>query len=80
MLKPLLSASAFLLALAGVAKTEPLAAVASFSILADIVKSIGGTDVEVTSIVGPDSDAHVYSPRVHDNWYTRGTSFSVLSY
>ena len=66
MLKPLLSASALLLALAGVAKTEPLAAVASFSILADIVKSVGGTDVEVTSIVGPDSDAHVYRPTVSD--------------
>lgn len=66
MLKPLLSTTALLLALAGVAKTEPLAAVASFSILADIVKSVGGTDVEVTSIVGPDSDAHVYRPTVSD--------------
>ena len=67
MFKSLLASSAVVLSLiGGVAKTEPLAAVASFSILADIVKSVGGTDVDVTSIVGPDSDAHVYRPTVSD--------------
>ena len=66
MMKTLCTALALLLSLAGVTKAEPLHAVASFSILADIVKSVGGTGVEVTSIVGPDSDAHTYSPTVSD--------------
>ena len=66
MMKTLCTALALLLSLAGVTKAEPLHAVASFSILADIVKSVGGAEVEVTSIVGPDSDAHTYSPTVSD--------------
>ena len=35
----------------------------SFSILEDIVRQIGGADVEVTSLIGPDTDAHVFEPR-----------------
>ncbi|MGA0236660.1 MAG: metal ABC transporter solute-binding protein, Zn/Mn family [Alphaproteobacteria bacterium] len=66
MMKTLCTALALLLSLAGVTKAEPLHAVASFSILADIVKSVGGAEIEVTSIVGPDSDAHTYSPTVSD--------------
>lgn len=66
MMKTLLPALALLLSVASGAKAEPLSAVASFSILADIVKSVGGTKVDVTSIVGPDSDAHTYSPTVSD--------------
>jgi zinc/manganese transport system substrate-binding protein len=41
---------------------EKLKAVASFSILADLVKQVGGDHVEVTAIVGPDGDAHVFQP------------------
>ena len=40
--------------------------VASFSILGDIAEQIGGTAVHVTPIVGPDQDAHIYSPSVAD--------------
>lgn len=36
--------------------------VASFSILADLAREVGGDAVEVTSLVGPGSDAHVYEP------------------
>jgi zinc/manganese transport system substrate-binding protein len=45
---------------------EKLKAVASFSILADLVKQVGGDHVHVTSIVGPDSDAHVFQPSPQD--------------
>lgn len=45
---------------------ERLKAVASFSILADMVQTVGGDLVETSSIVGPDSDAHTYSPTVSD--------------
>jgi zinc/manganese transport system substrate-binding protein len=39
-----------------------LSVVTSFSILADIAREVGGPDVEVTSLVGPDGDAHVFEP------------------
>ena len=34
--------------------------VASFSILGDLVRKVGGDRVEVTTLVGPNGDAHVY--------------------
>ena len=40
----------------------PGRAVASFSVLADIVRRIGGGLVGVTSLVPPDTDAHSYQP------------------
>lgn len=40
----------------------PLRVVASFSILADLVREVGGDAVHVSALVGPDADAHVYEP------------------
>ncbi|MGJ4884142.1 MULTISPECIES: metal ABC transporter substrate-binding protein [unclassified Bradyrhizobium] len=40
--------------------------VTSFSILADFVRQVGGDKVNVASLVGPDSDVHVYTPTPHD--------------
>ncbi|HEX7924218.1 MAG TPA: metal ABC transporter substrate-binding protein [Bradyrhizobium sp.] len=40
--------------------------VASFSILADMVRNVGGDRVDVTALVGPDGDAHVYAPTPAD--------------
>ena len=37
-------------------------AIASFSILGDMVKNVGGDRVAVTTLVGPNGDAHVYQP------------------
>ncbi|WP_234684647.1 metal ABC transporter solute-binding protein, Zn/Mn family [Bradyrhizobium monzae] len=45
---------------------EPLNVVASFSILGDFVRTIGGDRVSVTTLVGPDSDVHVYTPAPSD--------------
>ncbi|HKS19186.1 MAG TPA: zinc ABC transporter substrate-binding protein [Bradyrhizobium sp.] len=45
---------------------ERLEAVASFSILADWVRNVGGDRVDVTTLVGPNSDAHVYTPAPAD--------------
>ncbi|CAM5761419.1 metal ABC transporter substrate-binding protein [Bosea minatitlanensis] len=45
---------------------EKLPVVASFSVLADFVKQVGGDRVGVTTLVGPDGDAHVYSPTPAD--------------
>ena len=40
--------------------------VASFSILGDFVKNVGGERVSVTTLVGPDGDVHVYTPAPAD--------------
>lgn len=48
------------------APSAKIEVVASFSILADFVAQVGGDRVEVTALVGPDSDAHVYQPRPAD--------------
>jgi zinc/manganese transport system substrate-binding protein len=44
------------------ASEAPVRVVVSFSILADVVRQIGGEDVAVSSLIGPDSDAHVFEP------------------
>src|SRR4051812_3623567 len=36
--------------------------VASFSILGDFARNLGGDRVSVTTLVGPNSDVHVYTP------------------
>jgi zinc/manganese transport system substrate-binding protein len=45
---------------------DKVKAVASFSILADMVKQVGGARVEVMTLVGPNSDAHVFDPTPAD--------------
>lgn len=45
---------------------EKLKAVASFSILGDLVSQVGGERVEVKTLVGPNGDAHVYEPKPDD--------------
>lgn len=45
---------------------DKVKAVASFSILGDMVRQVGGDRVEVATLVGPDGDAHVYEPTPAD--------------
>ncbi len=45
---------------------ERLNVVASFSILADFVRNVGGDRIDLTTLVGPDSDVHVYTPAPGD--------------
>ncbi len=54
------------LARAGFAQGAPIPVVATFSILGDLVRQVGGESVAVTSLVGPDGDAHSYSPTPAD--------------
>jgi zinc/manganese transport system substrate-binding protein len=42
----------------GVQAAEPMKVSASFSILGDMVKQVGGDRVEVFTFVGPNGDAH----------------------
>ena len=55
--------AALLLASAPMARAAPLEAVVSFSILADMVREVGGERVRVTALVGPDQDSHAFVPQ-----------------
>jgi zinc/manganese transport system substrate-binding protein len=45
---------------------ERVNVVATFSILGDFARNVGGDRVNVTTLVGPDSDTHVYTPTPAD--------------
>ena len=45
---------------------DKLPVLTSFSILADLVRVVGGDRVSVTTLVGPDEDAHVFEPKTSD--------------
>jgi zinc/manganese transport system substrate-binding protein len=59
--------AAFLMALAGPALAqEKPQVVATFTIIGDLVEAVGGDAVSVTTLVGPDGDAHVFEPKPSD--------------
>jgi len=53
-------------AMLATASAENLKVVASFSIIADFAKNVGGDRVDITTLVGPNGDAHVYEPKPAD--------------
>lgn len=59
--------------------TEKLPVVASFSILADFAREVGGDKVEVKALVGPDGDAHVYQPSPADAKALAGARLIVVN-
>jgi zinc/manganese transport system substrate-binding protein len=66
-LSKVMVSAAFLLALAGpVVAAEKPKVVATFTIIGDLVEAVGGDAVTVTTLVGPDGDAHVFEPRPSD--------------
>ena len=48
------------------AAQEKIPVVATFSILGDLVKNVGGERVTVSTLVQPNGDAHVYQPSPAD--------------
>jgi len=46
--------------------SDKLPVVATFTILADFARNVGGDRVEVATLVGPNGDAHVYQPTPSD--------------
>jgi zinc/manganese transport system substrate-binding protein len=48
------------------AQEQPIEAVASFTILADFVREVGGERVRVVSLVPENGDAHVFEPKPSD--------------
>ncbi|MBZ6386497.1 MULTISPECIES: metal ABC transporter substrate-binding protein [Pantoea] len=60
-----LAIGALLISPLSMAKT--VNAVASFTVLADIVKQVGGEHVNVKSLVGPNGDPHTFEPTPQDS-------------
>ena len=60
------TALAALLAASPARAQQRLNVIASFSILGDFVKNVGGDGVEVATLVGPNGNAHVYAPSPGD--------------
>ncbi|MGH6717560.1 MAG: metal ABC transporter solute-binding protein, Zn/Mn family, partial [Bradyrhizobium sp.] len=73
------------IALALVIAASPLHAdgrlkvVASFSILGDFVRNVGGNRVDVTALVGADGDVHVFSPAPADAKKVAGATLLVIN-
>ena len=57
---------ALLLPAAGALADTRLKAVATFSILGDLVAEVGGDRIDLAVLVGPDTDAHAYQPKPAD--------------
>ncbi|WP_065751880.1 metal ABC transporter substrate-binding protein [Bradyrhizobium paxllaeri] len=66
MIRLWLVALVLIAAVGPVRAADRLNVVASFSILGDFVRNVGGDHVAVTTLVGPDGDAHVYVPTPAD--------------
>ena len=51
---------------AAVAQAAEVKAVATFTVLADVVSEVGGDRIEVSSLIGPNGDPHAYEPTPND--------------
>jgi zinc/manganese transport system substrate-binding protein len=79
MLVPGLGGMMTLLTALAPARAESLPVVASFSILGDLVRQVGGDRVDVSTLVGPNGDAHVFQPAPADVQKVRGARVLVLN-
>jgi len=61
------------------ADAKVLHVTASFTILADMVRTIGGAHVEVASLVGPNGDPHAYEPTPDDAKKLRSADLVVVN-
>ncbi|CAA9398909.1 MAG: hypothetical protein AVDCRST_MAG03-1092 [uncultured Rubrobacteraceae bacterium] len=51
----------------GGSESGPVNVVATYSILGDLVENVGGENVELTTLVGPNGDVHTFEPAPSDN-------------
>ncbi|MGH6678223.1 MAG: metal ABC transporter solute-binding protein, Zn/Mn family, partial [Bradyrhizobium sp.] len=58
---------------------DRLKVVASFSILGDFVRNVGGDRVDVTTLVGANGDVHVFSPAPADAKKVAGAKLLVIN-
>ncbi|MBF22452.1 MAG: metal ABC transporter substrate-binding protein [Pusillimonas sp.] len=62
-----LCVAAMLMFFAGALAAAPVRVVATFSVLGDMVSVIGGENVEVVTLVGPETDSHGFEPTAREN-------------
>ena len=74
-----LSVALAALVLAAPASAAPLKVVASFSVLGDLVHQVGGDHVSVTTLVGPNGDAHVFEPTPADAMAVKAAGLVVTN-
>lgn len=67
------------LAAGGPAEARTLQVVASFTVLADVVGEVGGSHVNVVSLVGPDGDPHEFEPSPNDAKVLKGADIVFAS-
>ena len=72
-----LAIGALLISPLSMAKT--VNAVASFTVLADIVKQVGGEHVNVKSLVGPNGDPHTFEPTPQDSQALASADLVIVS-
>jgi zinc/manganese transport system substrate-binding protein len=60
-------------------KAAKLEVVAAFSILGDFARNVGGNQVDVTALVGPEGDVHVYSPTPADAKAIRNARLVIVN-
>lgn len=61
------------------AHAAKLDVVASFSVLGDIVREVGGNKISLTVLVGPDGDAHTFEPSPKDAKALAGADLVVIN-
>jgi len=61
------------------AQAQPLKVIATFTILGDLVKQVGGDLVDVKTLVGPDGDAHVYKPTPNDSKFLAQADLVIVN-
>jgi zinc/manganese transport system substrate-binding protein len=60
-------------------KAAKLEVVATFSILGDFARNVGGNQVDVATLVGPNGDVHVYSPTPADAEAIRNARLVIVN-
>lgn len=66
-------------ATAASASAKTMNIVASFSVLADVVQQVGGSHVQVKSLVGPDGDPHQFEPSPDDARTLKDADLAFIS-
>jgi zinc/manganese transport system substrate-binding protein len=78
-LRALAASISLSLLLVPAAQAKELKVVATFSIIADLANNVGGDHVNVTSLVGPNGDAHVYEPKPADTAAVAGADVVLVN-
>lgn len=58
---------------------RPLTIVATFSVLGDMVREVGGDRIDLKVLVGPDGDAHTFEPSPSDAKTVAGADLIILN-